>query len=202
MITINGYDITNDIDTNTFNYIDRADSIYGTGSFNFESTYFTNNIPPYSILDWEGVKYCCSSEANYHYGNKSWIHNVSVIELTALLSRFLLGSKAFSVTGTNTFDYEKINVMLSLINSKYNVNIKLNRNIDNLFSKEIEYVFGAGTTLFDALNEIARQYNHKVSVVDVIDTTIKIDFIDLNGVDYAMGNINILSIKKMQNRSS
>lgn len=199
MITINGYDITNDIDTNTFNYIDRADSIYGTGSFIFDSTYFTNNIPPYSILDWQGVKYCCSSEANYHYGNKSWIHNVSVIELTALLSRFLVGNKAFSVTGTNKHDYDKVRILLNLMSTKYKISFRLNRSVDNLFTKEIEYVFGAGTTLFDALNEIARQYNHKVSVVDANDDSITIDFIDLNGDEYSMSNMNIRLLKKIQN---
>ena len=110
---INGTDISNDVITNTFNYMERIDDVYGTGSFQFESKTITENIPPYSILEVDGIKYCCSSEETFHYGRKSWFHNVSIIELTSLLSRFLVGSKAFSVTGSNKLDYQKINILQS-----------------------------------------------------------------------------------------
>ena len=55
---INGTDISNDVITNTFNYMERIDDVYGTGSFQFESKTITENIPPYSILEVDGIKYC------------------------------------------------------------------------------------------------------------------------------------------------
>ena len=140
-VLINNVNISNDINTNSFNYIERADSIYGTGTLQFESKTITENIPPYSILQINEKKYCCSSEATYHYGRNSWFHNVSIIELTSLLSRFLVGSKAFSVTGTNTYDHEKIRILLVLISNKYNVNFTINQNYESIFTKQIENVF-------------------------------------------------------------
>ena len=44
---INGTDISNDVITNTFNYMERIDDVYGTGSFQFESKTIDYNIPPY-----------------------------------------------------------------------------------------------------------------------------------------------------------
>jgi hypothetical protein len=198
-VLINGIDISSDVNTNSFTYIDRADNIYGTGSLQFESKTINYNIPPYSILEVDGIKYCCSSEASYHYGRKSWFHNVSIIELTSLLSRFLVGSKAFSVTGTNIYDHDKIRILLTLMSNKYNVNINAHPYYEEIFEKKIEYVFGAGTTLFDALNEIAMQYNYKVIVTNADETTIDIDFKNLNGREYKLDTTRLLSIQKIQN---
>lgn len=198
-VLINNVNISNDINTNSFNYIERADSIYGTGTLQFESKTITENIPPYSILQINEKKYCCSSEATYHYGRQSWFHNVSIIELTSLLSRFLVGSKAFSITGTNTYDHEKIRILLTLISKKYGVNLIINQNYESIFTKQIEYIFNAGTTLFDALNEISMQYNYKVTVKNVDGSSIVIEFINLSGSLYVLDTTKILSIQKIQN---
>ena len=168
MITfkINDIDISNDVLLNTFNYMQRIDDVFGTGSFQFESKTIDYNIPPYSILQIDDVYYCCSSEATYHYGRKSWFHNVSIIEATALLSRFLVGSKAFSITGTKTYDWDKLDILTKLINQKYLVNITIQGSSSD-FNKQIEYVFTAGTTLFDALTEIGKQYNIRFYVTSI-----------------------------------
>lgn len=200
VIKINDVNISNDVVANSFNYISRIDDVFGTGELQFESKTITNNIPPYSILKIDDVSYCCSSEASYHFGRNSWFHKVSIIEATSLLSRFLIGSKAFSITGTNAFDHEKINVLLELINTKYNVNIYLTQEITDIFTKKIEYVFGAGTTLFDALNEICRNYNIKLNVSDVVSKNIAIELIYLNDdtiIDTSQ--LNMLSKIKIQN---
>ena len=164
---INDIDISNDVLLNTFNYMQRIDELFGIGSFQFESKTITENIPPYSVLVNNDKYYCCSSEATYHYGRQSWFHNVSIIEATSILSRFLVGSKAFSITGTNTYDYEKIAILVKLVEQKYGVEFEFDFEI-NKFNKQIEYVFGAGTTLFDALNEIYKQYNSRVYVSKII----------------------------------
>ena len=196
---INGTDISNDVITNTFNYMERIDDVFGTGSFQFESKTIDYNISPYSILEVDGIKYCCSSEATYHYGRKSWFHNVSIIELTSLLSRFLVGSKAFSVTGSNKSDYQKINILLDLMNIKYNINLHFKNSINSL-NKKIEFVFGAGTTLFDALNEILKNYNRRIKVVNIQSGNIELDLIDLSNLPViTTDNLSVLSKTKIQN---
>ena len=196
---INGIDISNDVMLNTFNYMQRIDDVFGTGSFQFESKEITENIAPYSILQIDDYYYCCSSEATYHYGRQSWFHNVSVIEATSLLSRFLVGSKAFSITGTNTYDYDKIPILTKLINQKYGVNITIQGNQFD-FNKKIEYVFGAGTTLFDALSEIAKQYNIRFYVASVNGNDIVLKYQKLDNLDgIAWDNDLVISKTKIQN---
>lgn len=202
MITfkINDIDISNDVILNTFNYMNRIDEVFGTGSFQFESSTINYNIPPYSVLIIDNKYYLCSSEATYHYGKQSWFHNVSVIEATSILSRFLVGSKAFSITGTNTLDYEKINILIALINEKYNVSIGFDFTLSDVFNKEIEYVFTAGTTLFDALNEISKQYNIRFYVSKIINDAITISYHDLSNLNnFNYSNDKVLSLTKIQN---
>lgn len=201
-VAVNNYEISNHIISGTFNYMKRIDDVFGTGSFQFESQTITDNIPPYSILNVDNNIFLCSSEATYHYGKKSWIHNVSIIESTAILSRFLVGSKVFSITGTNTYDYEKANILIDLVNKKYDVLISFNQNINLILYKQIEYVFSAGTTLYDALNEIAKQYNCRVKVSSILSSgkVIKIDFVELYDLPTLdLDNYQTLSITKIQN---
>lgn len=200
MITfrINDIDITKDVIVDTFNYMYRIDDVFGTGSFNFESKDINYNIPPYSVLTINNDYFLCNSEATYHFGKQSWFHNVSIIEATSILSRFLVGSKAFSITGTNVKDADKINILLSLVNQKYDVNISFSST--RLFTKEIEYIFTAGTTLFDALNEIAKNYNFRIYVEKIEGKNIIVSFHQLNrdSSKEIFDNI-VLSKTKLQN---
>lgn len=198
---INNIDITNNVLLNTFNYMKRIDDVFGTGSFNFESKDIDYNIPPYSVLTIDNDYFLCNSEATYHFGKQSWFHNVSIIEATSVLSRFLVGSKSFSATGTNRKDKEKIYILLDLINQKYDVNITFSKLFTNyIFTKEIEYVFTAGTTLYDALNEIAKNYNYRIFVKKIDGKNIELDYIDLTNlsVEY-IDSDNLLSKTKLQN---
>ena len=198
---INNIDISNDVLLNTFSYMKRLDDVFGTGSFSFESKTIDYNIAPYSVLIIDNDYFLCNSEATYHYGNKTWIHNVSTIEATSVLSRFLVGSKAFSITGTNTYDYEKINILLKLINQKYKVNISFDtEDLETIFNKQIEYVFTAGTTLFDALNEIVKNYNYRIYVSKIEDKKIYIKYIDLENMEVLeISDYKLLSKTKTQN---
>lgn len=198
---INNIDVTNDVLVNTFNYMKRIDDVFGTGSFNFESKIISYNIPPYSVLTIDNDYFLCSSEATYHFGSQSWFHNVNVIEATSVLSRFLVGSKSFSVTGTNKKDKDKIKILLDLINQKYGVNITFpNLTSHNIFTYEREYVFSAGTTLFDALNEISKNYNYRIFVKSIDGKKIVIDYINLTNLPLETINSNdLLSKTKIQN---
>lgn len=198
---INNIDITNDVLLNTFNYMKRIDDVFGTGSFNFESKTISYNIPPYSVLKIDNDYFLCNSEATYHFGKQSWFHNVNVIEATSVLSRFLVGSKSFSVTGTNKNNKDKIKILLDLINQKYGVNITFpNLTLNNIFTYEREYVFSAGTTLFDALNEISKNYNYRIFVKSIDGKKIVIDYINLTNLPLETINSNdLLSKTKIQN---
>lgn len=201
-VIVNNLDIAKYITAGTFNYMKRIDDVFGTGSFQFESKTITENIAPYSVLEIDNNVFLCSSEATYHYGSQSWIHNVSVIEATAILSRFLVGSKAFSITGSNTLDYEKVNILIELIEKKYDVYINITTPIDNIFNKQIEYVFSAGTTLYDALNEIAKQYNCRVKVSSISRNSknIEIEFVQLDKLKLLdLSNFQTLAVSKIQN---
>lgn len=198
---INNIDVTNNVLVNTFSYMKRIDDVFGTGSFNFESKDIDYNIPPYSVLTIDNDYFLCSSEATYHFGKQSWFHNVSIIEATSVLSRFLVGSKAFSVTGTNRKDKEKIYILLDLINQKYDVNITFpNLTLHYIFTYEREYVFSAGTTLFDALNEISKNYNYRIYVKKIEGNNIEIDYINLTNLQVeSINSNNLLSKTKIQN---
>ena len=198
---INNIDVTNNVLVNTFNYMKRIDDVFGTGSFNFESKDIDYNIPPYSVLTIDNDYFLCNSEATYHFGKQSWFHNVSIIESTSVLSRFLVGSKSFSVTGTNKKDKDKIKILLDLINQKYGVNITFpNLTLNNIFTYEREYVFSAGTTLFDALNEISKNYNYRIFVKSIDGKKIVIDYINLTNLPLETINSNdLLSKTKIQN---
>ena len=180
---INGRNITYDVLLNSFNYMKRIDDVFGTGSFKFESNFFTDNIPPYSVLKIDNEYFLCSSEA------------------TSVLSRFLVGTKAFSVTGRNTEDYEKIRILIDLVNQKYGVNINFDfESAWGIFTKMIEYVFTAGTTLFDALNEIFKNYNYKVYVSRIEGNEIYIEYRELSGLTaQTLDENKVLSKTKLQN---
>ena len=198
---INEKDITYDVLLNSFNYMKRIDDVFGTGSFKFESNFFTDNIPPYSVLKIDDEYFLCGSEATYHYGASKWFHTVNMIEATSVLSRFLVGTKAFSVTGRNTEDYEKIRILIDLVNQKYGVNINFDfESAWGIFTKMIEYVFTAGTTLFDALNEIFKNYNYKVYVSRIEGNNIDIEYRELSGLTaQTLDENKVLSKTKLQN---
>lgn len=91
-----------------------------------------------------------------------YIHSVTLYELTKRLETFILGSKAFShIEGMSDYnsDYNRIRIITELMNDKYDINITLDSTIESRFTKEREYSFGAGTTMFDALKEIMANEN-------------------------------------------
>ena len=113
----------------------------------------------------------------------------------------MVGSKSFSVTGTNKKDKDKIKILLDLINQKYGVNITFpNLTLHYIFTYEREYVFSAGTTLFDALNEISKNYNYRIFVKSIDGKKIVIDYINLTNLPLETINSNdLLSKTKIQN---
>lgn len=195
-------DITNDILLGQITLADRCDEAFGVGNFSFESNVITENIPPYTPLKIDNTYYVCSSEITENLITKTIIHNVEVLDATSLLSRYIIGSKNFSTTGTNQYDNEKVIILKNLVFAKYGVTILF----DNILTldKKIEYTFGAGSTYYDCLCEMSRNYNVAVKVKKIVLSSGKISslqctFSSLNGIDYQLNKNDILNYTISQN---
>lgn len=190
-------DITNDIIMGNVVLSKRCDEAFGLGSFTFESKTINYNIPPYTPLIIDDVYYLCSSNLSENLITRTYIHSVEVIDAASILSRFVLGSKNFSVKGTNRKDYEKIAILCELVKQKYGVSIIISNASDLI--KEVEYTFGAGTTFYDMLCEILRNYNKSIIVKSITTTTIEVSFISLDGLSYTINEKDILNYTINQN---
>lgn len=201
-------DITADLINKSFVEMIRLDEVFGSATLDFESTTIDYNISPYTLLHITDSGYnkywCVSSECSENLNTHTYFHHCQLLDATCLLSRFVVGSKAFSVTGTNKLDKDKVKVLIELMNQKYDVVLSC-LNADLLY-EEKEYVFGAGTTLYDCLVEIAKQYNRLPFVTEVsFDTNNKLnisfEFRSLSGNSYSnfFAEKRILSIVQNQN---
>lgn len=148
--------ITKNIFSN-FEIHERCDEVYALGSMKAKLN-IKYNIPPYTILRIDGNEYflCHSQCTKYLTYEDLYIHDIEIIEATSILSCYILGSKSFSVTGTNKEDKDKINIIAELMNQKYNTTFVFDA---SKLTKEQEFQFGPGTTMYDALLAIAKTYN-------------------------------------------
>lgn len=151
--------ITKNVFSN-FEIHERCDEVYALGSMKAKLN-IKYNIPPYTILRIDGNEYflCHSQCTKYLTYEDLYIHDIEIIEATSILSCYILGSKSFSVTGTNKKDYQKINIIRRLMIQKYGVTVNFVGPFESFFHKEQEFQFGPGTTMYDALLAIAKTYN-------------------------------------------
>lgn len=139
----------------------RCDEVFGIGSFKawLDIPY---NIPPYTplIINDNDYYLCTSICSKYLTRENAYVHDFKLIEASAVLSCYILGSKTFSVSGNYKKDSDKISILAKLMNQKYGIIIHYNlEEIRNLLIKEQDFSFGPGTTIYDALLEIAKTYN-------------------------------------------
>lgn len=179
----------------------RADEAFALGTFKAWLN-INVNIASYTPLiierDNNTIEYLmCKSRANKYLTQEDlWVHEITAMEATSVLACFILGSKNFGVTGQYKNDSYKIAILKELMEYKYPVYL----NIDNsVFNMAQEFTFGKGTTLFDALVEIAKTYNRlpKVTSYSLIDSKwqYNIEFIDLSGgSEYTLNTDNLLSV--------
>ncbi len=140
----------------------RIDETFTIGHFDawFEDIdYIAPYTPMYIVFNNRVTYFVCSSTCKPNLINNKYFHSLEVFEPAALLSNFLIGSKAFSVTGTNKTDYEKVVILKDLIQEKYNIELNISAFSSSLLNKEREFTFGPGTTLYTALSEILLEYD-------------------------------------------
>ncbi len=171
--------ITDKIDPNFQNEA-RCDEVFSVGTMKawLDIPY---NIPPYTLLMIGEDYYLCSSQSTrYMTYENLYVHDITILEATAILSCYILGSKSFSVTGTNKTDVEKIKIISSLMKQKYNVTLDYNVEEFRQYNKEQEFTFGLGTTVYDALLAIAKTYNcvPKVNQIDFIGNE-KVPYVEI-----------------------
>ena len=198
------YDITNDIISNVINQ-NRSDDAFAVGALKIKTDQLSNAIPPYTFMSVQndGVyeQYLVSSKSNpYLTYNNLYVHEITVLEPAAKLCCYIIGSKSFSTTGSNSLDKDKLNIIARLIS--WNYNIKLHFLNSSIITKSEKYSFGENTNLFTILNEIALRHNCKlkVSFRDYKMSDIYIEFVDLSGGSvYELDNSRILNIERYQN---
>lgn len=197
--------ITNDVvSSNGIQLTPRIDGTFLVGTFDAWLT--REYIAPYTPLKITINGYvfylvCSSTSSKYLFEENKYYHTFDIFEATALLSNFIVGSKSFSVTGTNKSDNAKINILIELMQNKYGLTIT--NHIVGL-GDEREFIFGAGTTFYDALSEILADYDLIPIVTEITSATeFKIDVLnknDYNGIDYLNNEItSVVNKQSMDN---
>ena len=157
-------DLKDDVQVNTLQIGARCDEAFASGSCQVITTEIYRNIPPYTIANIDGIKYCISSECT-KYQNSSdnaYVHNIAILELSAILEGFIVGSKVLSVEN----DRLKLSKILVLVGNKYNVELSPDATFNFLIDQFNDYVFGSTTTLYDALTQMCIRGNYRPRVED------------------------------------
>lgn len=140
----------------------RIDETFTIGHFDawFEDIdYIAPYTPMYMFFNNKITYFVCSSTCKPNLINNKYFHSFEIFEPAALLSNFLIGSKALSVTGTNKTDYEKVVILRDLMQEKYKIELDISAFSSSLLNKEREFTFGPGTTFYTALSEILLEYD-------------------------------------------
>ena len=177
----------------------RVDEVLDSGAFTFVSKEIDYNIPPLTLCKIDDEFWLCSSECNEVIPSnpKEYNHNVSLIELTYYLQCYIVGTKAMSNTGTMyPTNEDKCKALVDFINNKYSLIFGDKANQfkfeddafnDSRWSLEREFMFGSGTTLFQALLEIGKTCNAiprltsaTIASNEVLNLTVNWDLLDYN----------------------
>ena len=189
LINISGtpIDVTNEFANNEFRMQRRADEAFASGNAKLYTDKLSINIPPYSIMEivydnGTSRKLLCSSTCTKYLTTKKYNHDVSLLELTAILEGLIVGSKNFSSQSYFKYDLKKIKALLDLMEIKYGYHFVIDESA--VLTDDNEYTYGPGSTLFEVLNDIATRYDCRVKVTDIINNEIhlKITKIDNNKV--------------------
>lgn len=198
--TINSINVIDDLIEGSLNIQDRCDTSIAQGTCQLYTNKIVKNIPPYTLCSIDGVSYFISSEATQDMINAGyWTHDCTILELTAILQCYILGTKRFSASA-NHQDGDKIAMIARIIESKYgNLTISTPAGM----TSNHEFNFGPGTTVLQALTEIMTWYNYRPKVTSVTygtTTTITISKISLDGNQmYPLDSTRLMSKVYRQN---
>ncbi len=193
-------DITsNVVSSNGVQITPRIDGTFLVGTFDAWLTIeYVAAYTPLRITYNSNVTYlvCSSTSSKYMLNNNTYYHTFDIFEATALLCNFIVGSKSFSITGTNKKDIDKVNILRTLMQNKYGITIT--NNITGL-TNEREFTFGAGTTLFDALSTILADYDC-IPIITTITSSTAFTISCLNKNNYTTISYNSSEIVSVVNK--
>lgn len=183
-------DLSSDIENNSLRINGRCDEAFASGSCRAITSLLSQNIPPYTVCEIDGEQWLCSSECTKYQNTANlYVHNIQLLEITAILECFILGTKVLS-TGTDKAKFQKV---LDLINDKYNVSVFLVAGLQTLLESQLnDYVFGSGTTLFEVATQMLTRLNCRP----------KVFLITYDPNDNYKMNISIESINLINNGSA
>lgn len=202
-------DITSSLDTNS-EMQKRCDIAFAYGQF---KAYLLrkHNIAPFTPCKITGVNndidyYWCASEANKYltYGNL-YVHDLLLLDLTAILECFIVSSKNFSALGNIKTIGQCLQVLKYLIEQKYK-DYRLNINANEFYTVQ-EFTIQMGETAYSAFNNILAYVNRVIkipsfSIAEDGVITLNIEFKRLESTslyDYNLKEKQILSVKQTQN---
>lgn len=141
-----------------------------------------------------------SKSSKYLPKQDVYFHDVELLDGIAVLSNFMVGSKAFSTTGRNVKDYHKLRIASHLAYeyrgafSKTSNEVIIRFDNELIFNQEKEYFFGAGTTLLDVVNEVMKTYNRVPRVRFENEFTTDGTIIFVEDTEYRHTNIPVIII--------
>lgn len=195
-------DISKNIETKQgINIQTRCDEAFATGSF-VAWLDISLNIPPYTPLKIDNEMYLCCSSCKRHLINSDvYIHTFEILELTAYMACWILGSKNFSSQTTWPEDWRKMHKIYALMAQKYGLTYSRS-GWDNKFTQNQEFTFGPGTTMYDAYTEIMGTYNckPKIKSFDPTKNEFVLSYVDLSASsEYVIDEAKVLDTECFQN---
>ena len=164
-------DISSNIDTNKkISIVTRCDEAFPTGNL-IAWLERDKNIPPYTPLkityfNNSTEMYCCSSTYKRYLANPQlYIHEIELLDKSAWMSCWILGSKNFSCQTEWPEDWKKMYKIYALMTQKYGITYS-RVGWDTKFTQNQEFTFEPGRTMYDAYCEIMGTYNCKPVITE------------------------------------
>lgn len=199
-------DISSNIDTKQkIKIITRCDEAFAIGSFVAWLDRNTN-IPPYTplkitFIDNSTEMHCCSSVCKRYLANPSlYVHEIELLDKSAWMSCWILGSKNFSAQTAWPEDWKKMYKIYAIMTEKYGVTYSRS-GWDTKFTQNQEFTFGPGTTMYDAYCDIMGTYNCKPIITkwEPENNKFTIGYKDLTAsTEYVINDSNVLYTEMRQ----
>lgn len=191
----------------------RIDDAFESGTLKIYNSRAAN-ITPYTPVIIDGKHYVADGKSTRYRGETSlYVHDINLLEATAILKCFIIGTKMYSAESpTWGNDYKKFYSLLGQAKRLYpdfsfvasNGNNQLTY-LQNLIKSKKTYQFGATSTLYDCLNQICIENNKKLSVkFDVNDPSIiQVYLVDVpSNTTYTIDTSRVMNDERDQDREN
>ena len=191
----------------------RIDDAFESGTLKIYNSRSVN-ITPYTPVIIDGKHYVADGKSTKYRGEANlYVHDINLLEATAILKCFIIGTKMYSAESpTWGEDYKKFFSLLGQAKRLYpeftflasNGNNQLTY-LQNLITSQKTYQFGAASTLYDCLNQICIENNKKLSVMfDVNDPTIiQVYLVDVpSNTTYTIDTSRVMNDERDQDREN